>query len=277
MPDVRTGDTNAPRAFGQYAGIDLLGSRDITITIDIGPPFGSYTNLAGALAALRTALTPTGTTENPLFFQLPSGPSSGAVGATQYVAMVRPRKRTGKIDFAAENGQLMRGVVMQFHATDPTIYAAQTLNPSTNVPPPLGGFSFNLSFPLSFGGGTEAGLIDVTNAGDIPCYPQFIVAGPCTYPTITNTTMASLPFIQFQVIMNTGDTLTINTDPKYRSAIYLAAGTTQGVSRLYTLSSGSAWFALAPGLNAIDFTTLDVTSVAGYLTMNWTSSYSAAA
>lgn len=269
MPTVRTGDTDAPRMLGEYVGLDLLSGRDITVTIDVGPPFGSYTNLAGAMAALRVALTPTYSTELPFYAQLPNGP--------QVVSMVRPRKRGTTVDIAYTLGQLAQNIPIQFHGTDPALYAAQTLSPSVGVPAPLGGFTFPLTFPLSFGGGSVAGIITATNSGDIPCWPILTFTGPMTSPRLTNSSISGTPYIQFLTTLLTGDTLVVNTDPKYRSAVYTTSGSTVGASRMYTLAQGSNWFAINPGVNTLQFTTLDTSTVAGTVVAWYSSAYSAAA
>ena len=98
-----------------------------------------------------------------MFIQLSSG-------SPMLVSMCRPRKRETTIDLAYVQG-LAQTIPIQWSATDPTLYAAGTLNPSVGVPAPLGGFTFNLSFNLSFGGGVEYGAITATNYGDLPCYP----------------------------------------------------------------------------------------------------------
>ena len=271
MPNIRNGDTAAPRTHGSYVGLDLLDVRDVTITIDIGPPFGSYTNLPGAQAALRNALTPSGNLEYPLFLQLSSS-------SPMLVMMARPRKRGGDVDLAYVIGHLARKIPMQFHATDPTLYAAGTQDPSVGVPAPLGGFSFPMSFNLSFGGGVEYGLITVTNSGDMPCYPIITFTGPCTSPALANASLTGNPYLQFLVgMMNTGDQLIVNTDPKYPSAVYYSNGSTVGSDVMYTLSQGSSWWAIGPmQSNQLQFTTQDTEAVTGSCTVDWTSGYSAA-
>jgi hypothetical protein len=275
MPTVRTGDTDAPRVHGQYIGLDLLSGRDITVTLDVGPPYGTYGSLHSAMDFLRAILTPSGSTESPLYLQLSSS-------SPQLVAMVRPRKRTNNIDIPYVAG-LAQTVAIQFHATDPAFYAAQTLDPSVQVPTPLGGMSFNMAFNLSFGGGSFAAIINAVNYGDLPCYPIITFTGPCTYPTLTNSTITNNPYVQFAVTMNTGDTLVVNTDPKYRSAQYYTAGSTVGASRLYTLTQGSNWWPLpggftvgAPFTSVLQFTTLDASPVTGSCTCEYSSAYSAA-
>ena len=271
MPPVRSGDTSAPRAHGSYIGLDLLDVRQPTITIDVGPPFGLYGSLEGAMSALRTALTPTGTTENPLFLQV-------SAGSPMLVAMVRPRKRDLVVDLPYVFGGLSQTVPIQWNATDPAWYAAGTLDPTVGAPAPLGGFGFNLSFDLSFGGGVAVSLISAVNSGDLPCYPLITFVGPCTFPTLANSSIVGSPFIQFGLQMLTGDMLVVNTDPKYRSVNYVTAGSTVGSSRLYTLTQGSNWWALPPdSTSVVEFTTLDTVPVSGTVTMAYTSAFSAAA
>lgn len=269
MPAVLSGDTNAPRVHGAYIGLDLLGPRSPALTIDIAPPFGAYGNLSGAVAALRSALSPSYTTENPLFIQLSSG-------SPQLCALARPRKgNDSEIDLPYVLGQMAQTIPIGFQATDPTWYAAGTLDPSVGVPAPLGGFPFNLSFNLTFGGGSEFGAITASNYGDLPCYPLVTFTGPMTTPTLTNASITGSPFIQFGVALNTGDMLVVNFDPKYPSCQYTAAGTSVSASRLYTLSQNSTWFAIVPGTNNLQFTTRDTTTVAGTCAVEYSSAYSA--
>ena len=271
MPTVVSGDTEAPRVSGQYRGFDKLSGQSITVTLDIGNPYGSYTNMPGAMKALRNALSPPpdGVTEYPFFVQLSST-------SPMFCTLVRGRKRSTLIDIPYVLGGLAQNVPIQFWATDPTLYAAGTLDPSVGVPAPLGGFGFPMSFNLSFGGGVEYGSITATNSGDLPCFPLITFTGPMTTPTLTNASLTNSPFLQFGMALNTGDTLVVNTDPKYPSAQYTAAGSTQSASRLYTLTQASTWWAIAPGVNNLQFATQDVVSVAGTCAVEYSSAYSAA-
>jgi hypothetical protein len=204
-----------------------------------------------------------------LFIQLSSS-------SPQLCALARPRKgNDSEIDLAYVLGQMAQTIPIGFQATDPTWYAAGTLDPSVGVAAPLGGFAFPFGFNLSFGGGGEFGPITATNHGDLPCYPLVTFTGPMTTPTLTNASLTLNPFMQFGVALNTGDTLVVNFDPKYPSAQYTAAGTSVSTSRLYTISQASTWFALAPGTNNLQFTTQDSMTVTGTCTVAYSSAYSA--
>jgi hypothetical protein len=175
-------------------------------------------------------------------------------------------------------GSLAQGVAIQFHATDPALYAFPTQTATVASIAAVGGFAFNLAFPLSFGGGIEYSAINAANNGDLPCWPIITFTATSNgfaYPTLTNgSIVTNPPYIQFGVTMSLGDTLTVVTDPKYRSATYTSSGSSVGSPVEYTLTQGSTWFSLTPGTTSqLQFTCL---AGAGNCTAEWASAYSAA-
>lgn len=264
---TRSGDPNRPRARGQYIGLDLFSGRDIVITCDIGPPSGSYTTLAEALAAVR-AITNTadnGNVEHPLFVQFPNTPLLGT--------MARARKRSIPVDIAYSAAQIAQNIPIQFHATDPFFYA-QTQSNTIGLPTPGTGFGFPLSFPLSFGSGGGSSILSLSNLGDVECYPTLTITGPCSYPSITNIALNGNPVIQFGVVMAAGDQLVIDTDLK--TATYYSAGSSLGQSAMATLQQGWSWWSMPPGTNSIQFASTDASVVAGTLNVQWASAFSSA-
>lgn len=266
LPNIRNGDSNQPRSRGDYIGLDVDDARDLTVTFDIGGSnFGSYANLQSALNALRAVTNTQGTTEYPLWLQLPN---FGLVAM-----MCRVRKRNLPPDLTFSLGNLAQNCAIQFHAADPYFYAAPTLDPSVGLPTPGLGFSFNMTFNLNFGGASGGNTISVDNTGDAPCYPLLTITGPCTNPSISNTSMPGNPTLTFDIVLNTGDQLIINTDYP-QSVTYFANGSVTGATRMNTLQSGYAWWALPPGVSVISFNSQDITKVNGTLTMDWTSAFS---
>src|SRR5581483_666178 len=133
--------------------------------------FGPYGNsLQPAWSALAAAIVPGGTTESPLYFNLP--------GWGTLAIMARVRKHTMPLDITYALGNLV-DVTIQFSASDPRIYATPTQNPSIGLPTPGAGFAFPLSFGISFGGGGAIGNLTVANAGNIETRPLLVVTGPC--------------------------------------------------------------------------------------------------
>jgi len=264
-PKVRTGNTPRPRTRGSFAGLNLLDTRTITFTLDIGPPFTPYVTLAAAVAALRAAASTEGTTEYPLWVQLPNTPLMAA--------MARVIGFDPPYDFEADVGGtgmgLMRGVPIQFEATDPYFYSAPTLSTSLALPSPGGGFSFPMTFPLSFGGGTGGNQATVTNSGDVTCWPVLVITGPCLNPQIQNTSINGNPLISINQQLNTGDQLVIDCDQQ--TIVYFPSGQSTGAAASQVLNAGSTFFGLVPGPNFLSFNSQDVSPASGSLAV-WNAS-----
>lgn len=267
LPATRNGDSDRPRQRGEFIGLDLFSGRDLTLTVDVGPPAGSYATLAAALSALRavTNTADSGNVEYPMFVQFPNSSLLGT--------MCRVRRRTVPVDLAYSLGNMAQNVAVQFHATDPFFYS-QTQQNTIGLPTPGTGLSLNpLTFPLSFGSGGGTSILSLTNAGDVECYPILVITGPCTYPAITNLSVTGSPVIQFGVTMVAGDRLVIDTDLK-TATYYSASSPTIGQSAMATLQQNWTWWSMAPGVSQLQFTSTDSSSVAGQLAIQWASAYS---
>lgn len=264
-PALRTGNTSRPRVRGSFVGLNLLDTRKITFTLDIGPPFGMYTNLKGALSTMRNAISTEGTTEYPLWIQLPNYPL--------FACMARVIGFDPPYDFTADIGGLgtglMNGIPLQFEAVDPYFYQTPTAATSLSLPTPGLGFSFPITFNLSFGGASGGNQATITNSGDVPCYPLLVITGPCLNPTVQNTSITGGPTLSFNMQLNSGDTLTVDCDAQ--SIMYTPSGQTIGASYPQILNAGSTFFVLQPGSNAINFNSQDTSSVAGTLAV-WNAS-----
>lgn len=259
VPDVRNGDAGRARDHGTFIGLDLMAGRTITLTLQVAA--SGSTSFQTAWSQLAGVTVPGGTTETPLFFNLPGW------GTLATMARVRRRQMPIDIQFALGN---LADCTIQFACSDPRLYSTPTQSVSVSPPGTSAGFSFPMSFPLSFGGGTVAGVISATNSGNIEVRPQFTITGPCTNPSITNASATGSPNLTFVLTMNSGDTLVVDTD--MHTATYFTAGSTTGSTRAYLLASGSQWFSLLPGTNTIQFLTGD--SVAsGSLACAWASGY----
>ena len=270
-PNVRSSDPDWPRFAGQSIGLDLLAGRDINLTLEISADNGI--TLPEATQSLRNALAPRGTTEDPLYV---------CIAGNTYVGYFRIRKHNVPIDVSYALGGLAKNVVVNMHATDPNFYATPTQSPICSLAAPSGGFQFPFTFPLSFGGGTTGNTVEITNSGDVECYPVLVIAGPVTYPAVTNLTIAET--LTFNLVLAVGDLLIVQLGTPH-SATYYASGSypNNGVSRLYTLSTSSTWWYLPSGVgpnavnngtSTIKFTSQDTSFVAGTCTIWNTSAYS---
>lgn len=274
-PKVRTQDQAWPRTRGQSAGLDLLTGRDITFTMDIAPNPASggspATTLQQNTAALRNALSPRGDIQDPLFIN-----QHGVV----YATLARVRKDNIPVDVSYALGNLAQKIAVQLHATDPFFYSTPTLAPSCDLSAPSGGFHYPWAYPFSYGGGGGGNFISATNNGNVECYPIFVITGPCTYPYVTNLTTGDV--LYFDITLNAGDQLVVNSDTPH-SVFYYESGTTTPVSRMSVVGTSSTWWSLPPatgpnamnnGISTVQFSSQDVAQVAGTLEMQYASAYS---
>jgi len=254
MPDVATADMQRALDQGEFAGVDVLPGRDITIVQSVsypGAPTGMRPTPAQQIAldqavrALGGVFGPGGATEQPLWLQMASG---------VFACMARPRKHNCPLDI---NRVLAGGTVATtlLHATDPRWYAAPSKSTKVGLPPVPEHTTFNISFPLNFGGGTYDSTVTVYNNGLFEVRPKLIITGPATHPLITNMSLPGMPQLGFNVTMNSGDTLTIDTDSQ--TVVLLPAGASQGISYRNAEMLGNTWFNCPPGPTVLEFVTFD--------------------
>lgn len=258
MPVIASGDVQRALDQGQFAGLDLLEGRDITITLTVTT---DATSLGHARQQLGAVFGVAGATESPLYVQLPSG---------IYACMARPRKYNFPLDI---NTLLAKAtpVTALLHATDPRFYAAPSKTATVGLPQPLGGLYFNVSFNAEFGGGGTGGILQIYNNGTFEMRPIFIINGPCTNPKISNLSLSGSPTIGFNITLAEGERLEVETD--FQGVTLYTSASTTGTSRRNTLMNGSTWFNLPPGLSQIEFTTSDGAQVAGTLTCQSADAY----
>jgi hypothetical protein len=254
LPTIRTGDSERPREHGMFAGLDVMAGGELTLEGDLQKDSVSFGH---AWQALSSATVPMGVVEAPLYMNLP--------GYGTLVSMCRIRKRSIPIDITFALGELA-SVTLLFAATDPRLYSTPTQSASVTPPGTRTGFSLPLSFPMSFGGGSVAGVLNINNQGNIDTKPILTVEGPCTNPSITLASAGSSPNLTFLLTMAAGDRLVLDTD--MHTATYFTSGSTIGATRWYTRAPGSQWFTLEPGINELQFLTSDPTP-SGTLTAEW--------
>lgn len=257
-PDIRSGNQDRPRTRGAFIGSNLLKTRTPTVTMDIGPPFGTYSTVQGALSAVRAACSTEGTTEFPLWMQLDSLP---------FVCMMaRVIKANFPWDITASLGQLIRGGAIQWEATDPYLYSAPTNSQTVGLAGPSSGFGFPITFNLSFGGSLSPNQMTVVNNGDVTCWPTLVINGPCLNPTVQNTGVAGNPFVSLNLQLFSGDQVIIDCD--LGTIVYFPSGSSVGVPYQKTLTTGSTFFGIpASSSCVVSFNSQDTSAAAGTLTV----------
>lgn len=260
FPKLNSADSQRSRDQGEFKGLDIMGGRDLTLTMHTQA--ASSLALHTLLANLESVILPAtdGVTETPLWFKRP--------GLPQLAMMVRVRNFGLKSENKVSYSHIAQPVIA-FHATDPRCYGA-TQSGVAGAPVSSSGFGFPLTFDISFGGGSSATSISATNNGTWEMRPLLILTGPMLNPSIANSSLPGNPAVTFDIQLFDGDQLYIDMDAK--SAVYFAAGTTIGQTRLNTIVA-SNWWNLPPGPNTISFNTGDTGMVLGTLEMEWADAY----
>lgn len=239
LPEVRTSDTPRPQDHGLFWGTDYFGKLTLTFEVTIlGDDAADAAALKDALAAVWQPPAPGLGTDAvaPLTLDLP--------GQVPRTLDGRPRRAAYDLE------DLKSGVIiatLQYDATDPRLYAAETLL-STAAATAGGGRTYNRVYPLVYAAGGTGGTLLVTNLGNIPSRPVLRVLGPSTTPRIENITAGR--FLAANVAVAAGDYLEFDLD----AHTVMLNGT---ASRYGSLISGSSWWELAPGDNSIKFTSAD--------------------
>lgn len=266
LPDQRSGNVNWSMWPGASVGSLQSNTRKITLTLDVGPlsagSYGAYGSLAAATKALVAACSTSGTTEYPLWIQLPGMPF--------VCTYARVLKTNFPWDITADLGGLLQNGTIQFECTDPYLYSAPSTSTSLGLSGPVGGFTFPLGFNLSFGGGSGGGnSATITNSGDVTCWPTLVITGPCLNPSISNSSIIGNPTISTSISLNAGDQLWI--DCRLGAITLFPSGSTVGSPSQYVLNPGSEYFGLPPGSSSVTFNSADTSSVAGTLAV-WSAS-----
>lgn len=257
-PDVRSGNQDRPRTRGAFVGSNLLKSRELTATLNVAPPFGTYATLAGALQALRAASSTEGTTEYPLWVQLP--------GMPLVCTLARVLKANVVWDTIGALGQVVQNAAIQWEATDPYLYSAPTSSQTVGLAGPSTGFGFDLTFNLSFGGALSPNQMTVVNNGDVTCWPTLVIDGPCLNPVVQNQGVPGDPFVQLNMQLFSGDQVVIDCD--LGTVLYTPASSSIPIPFQQAIVTGSTFFGIpAESSCIVSFNSQDTSPAAGTLTV----------
>jgi hypothetical protein len=137
-------------------------------------------------------------------------------------------------------------------APDPRFYGTQQTF-QTGQPIAVGGLTFPLTFPLSFGSLNTGGDAFLSNSGNATTYPEVIIYGPASSPSLTiDNADGTQTILQLGASggLSVGDGDYIIVDMKYRT-VQSSLG-----ANLFQYVSGTWWF-LQPGINHVRFNCLD--------------------
>lgn len=249
--ELRGSNIDRPARHGAYPGLKRLGERTIEVELS------SMSDDPSLLAAVRAATVPD---EDPV-----EEPLAIWAGTTEpQRVMARLERRAIPTDHAWSVGD--HRCTLQWVATDPRRYSvAEFVSPMVGLPSPgVGGLSFPLAFPLSFGTPGIPGVVTVTNTGEAVTWPTYVMTGPVTAPIITNTTTGHVLQWASSFTLEAGQTMTVDTDA--RSVVV------NGAARRDTLQVAE-WAPLVVGENVIVFNGSGTYDPAAGLQIRWRSAY----
>jgi phage-related protein len=227
-PDKRVDDTQYSGRDGSLVFADYYDKRVLTFqgTLEADQESGDFDN---KLNLLKLALD----TPQPIAIPV----QSSLPGQVPRNVFVKPTKFDYDVDLNYSIGYCTW--TWQAEAGDPTIYSATQYNVEL-LPPSPSGFTFNIRFPLNFGGGgASAGV--ALNAGTYKSFPQVHVTGSCVNPQLIS--LRQNRTLKFNVTLGPSDYLDID----FANKIVMF----DGALWYSLLDPSSQWWYIQPGYNTL--------------------------
>lgn len=230
-PTMRTSDSDKPQDHGSYYGPDLFDARTFVLQVTVrGDSPADTENNADALISEWWVDSRTDTdVTKPLKVKFP-GKAEVQLNGRPRRAVVQTKRLIGHRADAS----------LEYHAGDPAWYEATEQSEALSLSVAAGGFTFPMTFDLTFGGTASSGSVTVTNDGNFQMKPRVRFSGPYTGPSIENITTGES--LGLDLTIASGDYV----DVDFADATILLNGT---ASRYYT-KTGTFW-TLEPGDNEV--------------------------
>lgn len=255
-PGLDSGTVLKASDHGAWPGILYAQTRTVTLGLIVKSEPGQ---MHGTIRQIAAATPIDAAAEVPLVVQF-----DDETPQVIFARCIRRNIATGR----SNRTGLTRGAI-QWEASDPRKYSLIESSSMVVLPQPEPGLVFPLVFPLDFGAPGATGNITVTNYGDAPSHPAFVITGPCSNPSIINVNTGDI--LEYDIDLSSTEVLYIDTQ---RGTVTLNGFT---ANRLYTATSRSqpeGSFVLAPGDSALAFRSDDSTpDPASTLTVTWRSAF----
>jgi phage-related protein len=251
LPPMRVQDDDRGYNDGMYSGRDFYSGRTITLTIHTFA--GNGLSASQNFELLKAALIPQQQGTTPLYFQLSNTDTTKVIQA-------RVRSRTTPIDPEYTFG-FIRSQINLF-CPDPR-YFDDTIQTLSLSPQPFSGRTYNRTYPLTYGAGSNTNTGTIINNGRVTTYPSISITGPAILPSITNLTTNQTIQINYSLVL--GDTMVVDLDAKQI--------TLNGSAARNLLANGSQWFGCGVGNSTISFNASGTTAGVTTITATYQSAY----
>lgn len=243
-PELRAQRVLLPQNHGGVAGDDWVGMRTMLVELSVGKD--TRAEAEDAFDDWHGRMQPA-VTDEPLTWTRDDG--------TTRTLFCRPEPPV--IDWG-QDGRAFRAR-LRWQAADPAVYGplqqtqiapyvGTTLASYPAVWPALG------DYPKLYGAGGSGGGVDVTNGGNWPSWPRFLIDGPSA-GTMSVTSLEDVTHgrtLQFTadggLSVPAGSTLVVETHPARRLVAF-----TDGASRMSKVTDLDAWWPLEPGDTEVRF------------------------
>lgn len=244
LPQIRNQDDNKGYNDGMFTGRDFYSGRTLTFMLNVLAGNGNTAQQNFAL--FQAAINPQQTGVTTLQFLLSPSDSQKQIGA-------RVRTRVTPVTPEYTYGKITAQVTM--FCPDPRYYdtGVSTLSLSPTVP---SGRTYNRTYNLTYGGGSQTGTGTLINNGWAITNPTVTITGPATNPVLTNVTTAQSITINYT--LGASDVVVIDLN--------LKTVTLNGTSARNILANNSQWFSASPGTTQLSFSATSFT--AGVTTCN---------
>ncbi|MFD5753819.1 hypothetical protein ACFWIZ_00740 [Streptomyces sp. NPDC127044] len=265
-PDRRTADVDNPTDDGGFPGVDLFGTRAVSIEAGIRTP----DDPGAALDLLAQLQQVTGADS--------IRKTAGALAVLRVKwpgrAVKRLYGRWRRVE-AVSMSQVVYGwipLALEFAATDPRWHAddAQGLLLPLDISDDSEGFTAPLVDPITTGVSNPSERPGwVTNAGDVAAWPSLRIDGPVTNPKVW--VVETGRALELQTSLAAGEWIDIDTRPGARWVLRNGSG---NAAPALTAASRMDLFQIPPKTSEIRWTANDYTNTCR-LTLSWRDAYTA--
>ncbi|MET7524715.1 hypothetical protein [Streptomyces sp900116325] len=265
-PELRTADVDNPSDDGGFPGVDLYGTRTVSIEAGIRTP----DDPAAALDLLARLQQVTGTDA--------TRKTPGALAVLRVKWPGRDVKRLYGRWRRVEPATMAQAVygwiplTLEFGATDPRWHAddSQSLPLPLDISNDSDGFTAPMVAPITTGvSNPDERPGWVRNNGDKAAWPTVRIDGPVTNPKVW--VVETGRYLQLQITLAAGEWIDIETRPGTRWVLRNGTG---NAAPALTAGSRMDLFQIPPGKSEIRWTATDYTNTCR-LTLSWRDAYTA--
>jgi hypothetical protein len=228
-PPVRPTSEEKTASDGAWSGPGFYGARVINLSGRAKAP--DRFSMLAAKDRIKASINPRNTATLTV--------------AEEHLTRYATVRLSDQIDLADQTAHIF-SFSLTITASDPRRYGIESMTGAASLPVGLAdGRTYAKTYDFAYGivAPTYVGSVWLDNAGDYDLTPAMITfTGPVLDPRVEH--VQSGRFLQFALTVQWGETLVVNL---LQQTVMLNGST----NRAYTITAGSTWFFLGPGVNEL--------------------------